>query len=88
MTYLDLPRLAEALEADLSPHLLLLDAGDATGFGARAWQPAVMLPPQHRAYAVQWFALCAATLILWIALARRKPGRPGSTPGPRGSQRT
>lgn len=88
VTYLDLPRLNEALEADLSPRLLLLDAGDATGFGERAWQPAVMLPAQHRAYAVQWFALCAATLILWTALARRKSRRPGSPPDPSGNQLT
>jgi surfeit locus 1 family protein len=72
VTYLDMARLAAVLDTDFAPRLLLLDSGDTTGFGARAWQPAVMLPAQHRAYAVQWFALCAATLILWFTLASRR----------------
>lgn len=72
VTYLDTKRLAAVLDMDFSPRLLLLDVGDVTGFGARAWQPAVILPSQHRAYAVQWFALCAAALILWTTLTARR----------------
>lgn len=72
VTYLDLNRLAVALDLELAPSLLLLDAEDATGFGERRWKPAVMLPAQHRAYAVQWFALAAAALITWLALGCRR----------------
>lgn len=73
LTYLDLDRIRAALAPDLAPSILLLDPADPTGFGERAWSPAVMLPGQHRAYAVQWFALAAAALVIWLTLGLRRP---------------
>lgn len=71
ITYIDRGRLASRLDRRLAPRILLLDAADPTGFGARAWQPAVMLPGQHRAYAVQWFALALAAVIICFTLGVR-----------------
>jgi cytochrome oxidase assembly protein ShyY1 len=76
--YLDINRLAVAFDLELAPSLPLLDAEDATGFGERLWKPAVMLPAQHRAYAVRWFALAAAALIAWLALGCRRRTPPSA----------
>lgn len=74
LTYLDLDRIRAVVAPDLLPSILLLDPADPTGFGERAWSPAVMLPGQHRAYAVQWFALAVAALVIWITLGLRRSG--------------
>ena len=71
MTYLDLDRLAAAVDAPLPSFVLLLDPTEPSGYGTRAWTAAVMLPAQHRAYSVQWFALSAAALIIWLCLVLR-----------------
>jgi surfeit locus 1 family protein len=78
ITYFDLDRMVAELDMELSSSLLLLDAGDATGFGSREWKPAVMLPAQHQAYAVQWFALAAAALIIWLCLGCRRRTPPSA----------
>lgn len=72
ITYLDLAAISRALGGSLSPRLILLDAGDRTGFSGRDWQPAVMMPAQHGAYAAQWFGLAIAISITWFALAWRR----------------
>jgi surfeit locus 1 family protein len=53
---------------NLSPWVIQLNAGDSTGFDGRDWKPTVLLPAQHGAYAVQWFALALAMPIIWLAL--------------------
>jgi cytochrome oxidase assembly protein ShyY1 len=68
ITYFDMSELNAVLGKKLSPWLIQLDAGDSTGFDGRNWQPTVMLPAQHGAYAVQWFALALAMPIIWLAL--------------------
>ncbi len=85
VTYLELARVAAVLDEEISPSILLLDAADASGFGARAWKPAEMLPEQHQAYAVQWSALALAVVIMWFTLAfrRRALPEPGSHGRPR-----
>jgi len=72
ITYLDMNQLNAAMDGEVSSLWILLAADDPTGFGARAWQPAVILPAQHRAYAVQWFALALTMLIIWLYLARKR----------------
>ena len=71
VTWLDREPLSEALGADVPPWIVQLDADVGGGFEGRAWQPAVMPPETHGAYAVQWFALAAAALIIWVTLGMR-----------------
>jgi cytochrome oxidase assembly protein ShyY1 len=79
VTYLDLDAAGMALGRPLLPWIVQLDPGDASGFEARQWQPAVMEPAVHGAYALQWLALLAAAVAIWIALGLRR----GQTPGRR-----
>ena len=77
ITYLDMNSVGEALDTSLEPWLVQLDADDASGFEDRQWQAAVMTPEVHGAYALQWFALAAAALVIWIILGIRR-ARSGS----------
>lgn len=79
VTYLDMQQARDALDGALSEKILLLDATDSTGFQGRNWQPATILPSQHGAYSVQWFAMALAALMIWLALSfrRNKPVSPG-----------
>jgi len=72
ITYFELGAISAALEEPLSPLLLKLDPEDISGFGGRHWTAAVMGPEIHGAYALQWFSLAAATLIVWITLGVRR----------------
>jgi cytochrome oxidase assembly protein ShyY1 len=72
VTYFDADRIADALGVPLQPWVLWLDADDDSGFQDRQWSPAVMTPEVHGAYAVQWLALCATALIIWVALGLRR----------------
>ncbi|HEX7029462.1 MAG TPA: SURF1 family protein [Gammaproteobacteria bacterium] len=74
--------------ADLSAQLgipvadrrLLLDANAADGF-VRDWKPPGIPPARHYAYAVQWFGLAIALIVIFIVMARprrdvmTRPGR-------------
>ncbi len=71
LTYLDIDTIAKAADTPIVPMILKLDAGDSSGFADRDWQPAVILPAQHQAYAVQWYALAVACIILIFTLAVR-----------------
>jgi surfeit locus 1 family protein len=59
------------LDYSIAGYQLLLDPGAADGF-ARAWQPQVMTPDQHIAYAVQWFGLAIALFIIYIVVNLKK----------------
>jgi surfeit locus 1 family protein len=78
LTYLEIEAVSDAAGVTIAPMILKLDAADGSGFEDRDWQPAVILPPQHQAYAVQWFALSAAAIILLftfgIRIRKRRPG--------------
>lgn len=69
VTYLDIASIAKAASMDIVPQVLKLDASDSSGFQDREWAPAVILPAQHQAYAVQWFALSLASVILLFTMA-------------------
>jgi cytochrome oxidase assembly protein ShyY1 len=79
VTYLDLGAAGTAQGRPLLPWIVQLDPGDASGFEARQWRPAVMDPAVHGAYALQWLALLTATVAIWITLGLRR----GQTPGRR-----
>ena len=76
VTYLDLDAINAATGGILSSRMVLLAADDPSGFDGRDWRPTVILPSQHGAYAVQWFALALATSIIWISLSWKRWKRP------------
>lgn len=81
LTYMNMNAIAAAVDPRLLPQVILLDPDDATGFSGREWQPAVILPPQHKAYAVQWFALSIAIIIMWITLSYKSARKNGLAVG-------
>ena len=73
--YVDYQRLAALLGYPLRPVLVLLEP-EAPGGYRRDWQPRFggFGPERHRGYAVQWFALAATLVILYLVTGlRRRP---------------
>lgn len=79
VTYLDPEPLSGALGYEVPPWLLQLDADETGGFEGRDWQAAVMEPATHGGYAVQWFALSLAAVIIWITLGVRSANTQAKT---------
>ena len=52
--------------------VIALDAADADGY-ARHWAPPGFPPLRHIGYAVQWFALAAALLVIYLITNVRRP---------------
>lgn len=71
VTYFDQPPVEQAIGSSLEPWLVQLDADQATGFEGRQWKAAVMEPKVHGAYAVQWFGLMTAAIVIWFVLGFR-----------------
>lgn len=64
--------LAQVYGAQLLQPVLLLDADQPDGF-ARDWRPNIGFPPvRHDAYALQWFALALALVIIWIVVNSKR----------------
>ena len=61
--YPTLAEVAEQLDRELLPFVLLLDPDDADGF-MRAWEPAQSGPMTHYGYAFQWFAMALAVVAI------------------------
>ena len=60
--------LVQLYGAQLLKPVLLLDADQPDGF-VRIWKPNIGFPPvRHDAYALQWFALALALVIIWIVV--------------------
>jgi surfeit locus 1 family protein len=71
----DMARMGEQLGSPLLPFVLRLSPDSEGGF-TREWQARTGLTPErHTGYAVQWFALAAALVVLciWVALRREVP---------------
>jgi surfeit locus 1 family protein len=60
-----------ALGYPVAEYQLLLAADEPDGF-VRLWRPAVLTPAEHVGYAVQWFALATALVVIYIVLNRRQ----------------
>jgi surfeit locus 1 family protein len=61
-----------ALDVDVEPRIILLDAGQPDGF-ERQWRPSLGFGPErHLGYAIQWFAFALVTAVLFIALNLRR----------------
>lgn len=68
--YLELTPLSEALDLELTYFSILLDESADFGF-VRDWPVVVSEPHRHYAYAVQWFGLAIAALVIFIIASRR-----------------
>ncbi|NJM11085.1 MAG: SURF1 family protein [Synechococcaceae cyanobacterium SM1_2_3] len=71
--YVDYDRLATVLAYPLHPAVVLLEPEAASGF-ERDWQPRFggFGPERHQGYAVQWFSLAAALVILYLSANLRR----------------
>jgi surfeit locus 1 family protein len=67
--YVDYQRLAEALGYPLAPVVLLLDPAAENGY-LRDWRPQFggFGPERHWGYALQWFSLAAALVVIYIVV--------------------
>lgn len=74
LTWPDAGVVERAWNGDAPPVLVLLAQGEADGF-VREWNPVEAIPPErHLAYAVQWFGLALALLVIIGVLVLRKRG--------------
>ncbi|HRD66136.1 MAG TPA: SURF1 family protein [Candidatus Competibacter sp.] len=71
--YVDYRRLAALLGYPLQPAVVLLEPDAAQGY-VRDWEPRFggIGPERHQGYAVQWFALAVALIILYLAINTRR----------------
>jgi len=67
---IQIDQLAEQLNTKLYPFIVLLSPNANGGF-VRDWQPATIKPAKHLGYAVQWFALAATLVIIYLVLLVR-----------------
>ena len=69
---LDVASLAEARDLNLHPLTLVLDQGQAGGL-QYDWLPVETISPEkHVGYAVQWFALAVALIIIYLGVNTRR----------------
>ena len=70
LSFPDAKDLERALGRPVAAYQILLDSGEADGF-VRAWEARGISAERNLAYAGQWFALAAATLIAALGLLRK-----------------
>jgi surfeit locus 1 family protein len=69
---LDADAIRTATQLPIQPYVVLLSESAELGW-PRQWQPQVMKPTKHRAYAFQWFSLAiACLLVFWFASRSKK----------------
>jgi cytochrome oxidase assembly protein ShyY1 len=73
--YLDYDQLAQQLGYPLEPAVILLDPTMEEGY-LRTWRPTFggLGPARHRGYAVQWFSLAFALIIIYGVVNTRRCG--------------
>lgn len=71
MQRLDFAAFERVLKRPLMPFVLILDDKQSATM-LRDWQPVIMMPARHYAYAFQWFALALTLLVIVIATNVRK----------------
>lgn len=72
----DMQALSGVLGVELASFEIRVDPGYPLETGEqfpRVWQDARMTPDRHRAYALQWFALAAAAVIIFLVAGFRAP---------------
>ncbi|MFT5813700.1 MAG: surfeit locus 1 family protein [Psychroserpens sp.] len=70
---IELDKFSQLIDKKLLPFVVYLDKKETIGF-KKNWQPIVMPPEKHRAYAFQWFSLALAwiSLMIWAAIKMSK----------------
>ncbi|MFT6896702.1 MAG: surfeit locus 1 family protein [Paraglaciecola sp.] len=68
---LDLAFIEQVFQQPILPFIVQLDPVATSGF-IRQWQPVVMSPEKHIAYAIQWFGLAIAAFIIYGFALRGK----------------
>jgi cytochrome oxidase assembly protein ShyY1 len=70
---IELDKLSQLIDKKLLPFVVYLDKKESIGY-KKNWQPIVMPPEKHRAYAFQWFSLAIAwiSLMSWAAIKMSK----------------
>mgnify|MGYP000179515950 CR=1 FL=1 len=66
---IELDKISQLIGQKLLPFVIYLDKKESIGF-EKNWQPIVMPPEKHRAYAFQWFGLATAWIVLMISASR------------------
>lgn len=70
MPWFDLAMVAADLGQPLAPRIVRLDPG--TGPWQRDWRPVEAVPPErHLAYALQWWTMALAALVIFLVVNRR-----------------
>lgn len=70
---IDIPAWSTALGRDLMPYSVRISQNSPGALEA-SWQTINMLPEKHRAYAVQWFTMALALLLMYLYFGiRNKP---------------
>jgi surfeit locus 1 family protein len=69
----ELDKFSTLINRQLLPFVIYLDTDENIGF-EKNWQPIVMPPEKHRAYAFQWFSLAIAwvMLMVWAKFGSKK----------------
>lgn len=62
---IELDKFSSIINRSLLPFVVYLDKNEVIGF-EKNWQPIVMPPEKHRAYAFQWFSLSIAWMLLML----------------------
>jgi cytochrome oxidase assembly protein ShyY1 len=62
---IELDKFSTLISRQLLPFVVYLDKTESVGY-EKNWQPIVMPPEKHRAYAFQWFSLAIAWMLLMI----------------------
>ncbi|AZQ82741.1 SURF1 family protein [Colwellia sp. Arc7-635] len=70
---IELDKFSQLIGKKLLPFVVYLDKKETIGY-KKNWQPIVMPPEKHRAYAFQWFSLALAwiSLMIWAAMKMSK----------------
>jgi cytochrome oxidase assembly protein ShyY1 len=70
---IELDKFSQLIGKKLLPFVVYLDKKETMGY-KKNWQPIVMPPEKHRAYAFQWFSLALAwiSLMIWAAIKMSK----------------
>lgn len=68
LPYLDVQKLGQAIARDVFPLVLVLDDGQPAALTPDPLPVAQMAPEKHLGYAVQWFGLATALLMIYIGV--------------------
>ena len=69
--HIDVVRLGKLLGMELYPYVIRL-AESEIGALPRHWPDTIMLPEQHRGYAIQWFTMALAVTLAWFLFSFRQ----------------